>query len=157
MILVADSSALIALAAWDALHLLEKLFGKVVVPEAVFREITSPGKGQADLLHGFLAGKVIPIDPAHPALLDGFCDPGEAEAMLLYHQLRADWLLIDDKRGRRMARINRITIIGSLGTLLAAKRAGFIREVKSYIDQITAAGIHISSALVTMVLESAGE
>ena len=157
MILVADSSALIALAACDALDLLEKLFGRVVVPEAVFREINCGGKGQADQLYGFLDGKVVPIDPAYPALLDGFCDPGEAEAMVLYHQLRADRLLIDDRRGRRMAKINRITIIGSLGTLLAAKRAGLIPEVKPRIHAMMDAGIHISPALMAMVLESSGE
>jgi predicted nucleic acid-binding protein len=157
MILVADSSALIVLAACDALVLLEKLFGRVVVPEAVFHEIDRAGKGQAERLREFLLEKVVPVNPDHPVLLDGYCDPGEAEAMLLYHQLSADRLLIDDRRGRRMAKINRISVIGSMGTLIAAKRSGFIREVKPRIDAIVDAGIHISPALVAMVLESAGE
>ena len=61
--------------------------------------------------------------------LDAFADAGETEAMLLYKQLAADKLLIDDKRGRKVAKINQISTIGSLGVLLVAKEKGLIVEV----------------------------
>ncbi|MFB1489232.1 MULTISPECIES: hypothetical protein [unclassified Thiocapsa] len=54
MILVADCSALIALATCRALHLLEQLFGTVVVPEAVYREAVVGDKPQAIELEGYL-------------------------------------------------------------------------------------------------------
>jgi uncharacterized protein len=114
MILVADCSALIALATCDGLHLLDRLFGSVVVPEAVYREAVTSDKPQARQLQAYLHGRVKMIDPSYPILVDGVSDLGETEAMILYRQLAADRLLIDDRRGRRVARINGIEIIGCI-------------------------------------------
>ncbi|MCK7575044.1 MAG: DUF3368 domain-containing protein [Chromatiales bacterium] len=157
MILVADCSALIALATCDALPLLDQLFGQVVVPEAVYREAVVGSKPEAERLRHYLHGRVHALDPELPILLDGFSDAGETEAMLLYRQLRADYLLIDDRRGRRMAQINNIQVIGSLGVLLGAKRAGLIEVVKPYVQRLSASDLYLSDTLVSTVLEIAGE
>ena len=157
MILVADCSALIALASCNALHLLDRLFGTVVVPEAVYREAVIGDKPQARQLKEYLQDRVRNIDPSHPILLDGVSDRGETEAMILYRQLAADWLLIDDRRGRRVARINDIEIVGSLGVLLAAKQAGFVDAVKPYVLQMTASDIYLTRDLIATVLEIAAE
>jgi len=82
VILVADCSALIALATCDALSLLDRLFGDVVVPEAVYREAVVGNKPEAEQLRVYLNGRVRALDPEHPILVDGFSDPGETEAML---------------------------------------------------------------------------
>lgn len=157
MILVADCSALIALATCRALHLLDRLFGTVVVPEAVYREAIVGEKPEARQLQDYLLGRVRAIDPSYPVLLDGISDRGETEAMILYRQLAADRLLIDDRRGRRVARINDIDVIGSLGVLLAAKQAGFIDAVKPYVLRLAASDVYLSSGLITTVLELAAE
>lgn len=114
MILVADCSALIALSACQQLELLEKLFETVVVPEAVYFEAIVADKREAKLLKTYLQGKIQKVDIAHYVFLDGFADRGETEAMLLYKQLSANKLLIDDKRGRKVAKINNINVVGSL-------------------------------------------
>lgn len=62
MILVADASALIALATCDSLDLLEKIFGKVLVPEAVFEEVTALDKPQSARLRSYLHDKVRAVD-----------------------------------------------------------------------------------------------
>jgi predicted nucleic acid-binding protein len=157
VILVADCSALIALATCDALSLLDRLFGDVVVPEAVYREAVVGNKPEAEQLRVYLNGRVRALDPEHPILVDGFSDPGETEAMLLYRQLQADYLLIDDRRGRRMARINDIQVIGSLGVLLGAKRAGLIAAVKPYVQRLSESDLYLSDALMSTVVEIAGE
>ena len=105
MILVADCSALIALASCNGLRWLEALFATVIVPEAVYREAIVSHKPEAQQLKEFLKDKVRKIDPGSAVLLDGFSDLGETEAMVLYKQCSADKLLIDDKRGRRVARL----------------------------------------------------
>jgi predicted nucleic acid-binding protein len=122
MILVADCSALVALASCDALSFLDQLFGTVVVPAAVYREAVVGNKPEAEQLRVYLQGRVRALDPEHPVLLDGFSGPGETEAMLLYRQLQASYLLIDDRRGRRMARINNIEVILSGEALYARAR-----------------------------------
>jgi predicted nucleic acid-binding protein len=157
MILVADCSALIALSACQQLALLEKLFETVVVPEAVYYEATVSYKKEAQQLNVYLENKIHKVDMNNYVFLDGFSDIGETEAMLLYKQLSADKLLIDDKRGRKIAKLNNIRIVGSLGILLIAKEKGLINEVYPLLQCIEKAGIHLSVELVETVLDLAGE
>lgn len=157
MILVADASALIALATCDSQDLLETLFGNVLVPEAVFEEVTALDKPQSARLRSYLHGKVRAVDMQHFIYLDAFADAGETQAMLLYKEVTADYLLIDDRRGRKVAKINQIKTVGSLGVLLQAKRAGLISCVAPLIEQIAASPIFMSENLIQTVLELAGE
>jgi predicted nucleic acid-binding protein len=128
MILVADCSALIALSTCNSLGLLEQLFSTVVVPEAVFYEATSPNKREARQLKTYLQDKVRKVDMQSYVFLDGFADAGETEAMVLYKHK----LLIDDRRGRNVAKLNHISTIGSLGVFLVAKQKGLIDVVLHY-------------------------
>jgi len=157
MILVADSSALIALATCDSLNLLEDIFGKVLVPEAVFAEVTSLDKPQSERLRNYLDGKVRAVDMQRFIYLDAYADAGETQAMLLYKEVAADYLLIDDKRGRKVAKINQIQTIGSLGVLLQAKRAGLIPSIAPLLAQISATPIFMNADLIKTVLDLAGE
>ena len=157
MILVADASALIALSACNSLALLDALFGEVWVPEAVFNEVVIANKPQAGNLRTYLQGKVRSVDLKNFVYLDAFADAGETAAMLLYKELDADYLLIDDKRGRRVANINHIKTIGSLGVLLQAKRTGLIFAVAPLLDQIAASQVFIGAELIRAVLDLANE
>ena len=157
MILVADCSALVALAVCDSLDILERMFDSVVVPEAVYYEATRPDKKQAQALNIFLQGNVRQVNMQTYVFLDAYADAGETEAMLLYKQLAADKLLIDDKRGRKVAKINQISTIGSLGVLLIAKEKGLIVEVAPLLQQIEQSDIYLSPNLISTVLELAGE
>ena len=157
MILVADCSALIALASCEGLHLLDALFSTVIVPEAVYREAVVGDKPEARQLKEYLQGKVRKIDPVGSVLLDGFSDLGETEAMLLYKQYSADKLLIDDKRGRRVAKINHISPIGSLGVLLAAKQAHLIDQIFPFVNKLASSDIYVSADLIATVMDIAGE
>jgi len=157
MILVADASALIALSACDSLPLLDALFGNVLVPEAVFFEVAGADKPQSSRLLSYLQGKVRAVNMQRFVYLDAFADAGETEAMLLYKEVAADYLLIDDKRGRKVAKINQIKTVGSLGVLLLAKRASLIPRVAPLIEQIAASPVFMSAGLIQTVLELAGE
>lgn len=157
MILVADCSALIALASCNGLRWLEALFATVIVPEAVYREAIVSNKPGAQQLKEFLKDKVRKIDPSSTVLLDGFSDLGETEAMLLYKQCSADKLLIDDKRGRKVARINHISTIGSLGILLAAKQAGLIDRISPSLAKLGDSDVFVSADLIATVMDLAGE
>ena len=157
MILIADASALIALAVCNSLHLLDDLFGDVLVPEAVYVEVTANNKPQALILKNYLEGKVRSVSMQHYVYLDAYADLGETQAMLLFKQLSADYLLIDDKRGRKVATINQIKTVGSLGVLLQAKRSGLIPAIAPLLQQIAESPVFISTKLIRTVLELAGE
>lgn len=157
MILIADSSALIALSICESLELLEPLFGEVQVPKAVLDEVSISQKQQAVQLAEFLKDKVKTVETGRFVYLDAYADAGETEAMILYKQVNADWLLIDDKRGRKVAQINNIKIIGSMGVLLAAKKKGLITAIKPKLDLLAQSNIYFSPALYQSILKSAGE
>lgn len=62
MLVVADSSALVALATCGALNVLASLYDEVRVPQAVYDEVVVPEKPQAAVLSVFLAGRVVKVD-----------------------------------------------------------------------------------------------
>ena len=154
MILVADASAL---SACNSLPVLDALFGTVLAPEAVYLEVAAKDKPHAEPLRNYLQGKVRQVDMRHFVYLDAYADAGETAAMLLYKELEADYLLIDDKRGRKVAALNQIKTVGSLGVLLQAKRAGLIASIAPLLAQLDASPVFISRNLVETVLELAGE
>lgn len=157
MLVVADSSALVALASCDGLGLLDKLFDDVRVPPAVRDECTIPGKPEAERLESYLARKVAEIDLADYVIAAPGLGRGELEAMALYKRLHADRLLVDDARARKVAKLNSIAVVGSLGVLLLAKSRRLIPAVRPHLAAIEAAGIYVAQELATETLRLAGE
>jgi predicted nucleic acid-binding protein len=127
------------------------------VPEAVYYEATQPNKKQAKQLKAYLEDKVRRVDMQNYVFLDGFADAGETEAMVLYKQISADKLLIDDQRGRNVAKLNHINTIGTLGVLLVAKKRGLILEIAPLLLQLEKSDIYLSKQLIATVLELASE
>ena len=112
MIVVSDTSPLTALLTVAQADLLPKLFGEVVVPEAVRNELlrTHPQ------LPAWLRVQTVK-DAFQAGLFAQTVDAGEAEAIELARELRADHLLIDERKGRRLAVQEGIPVIGLLGVL----------------------------------------
>lgn len=157
MLVVADTSALLALAACGSLDLLDMLFNEVRVPPAVLRECTEAGKPGADVLDSYLRDRVAEVDLEAFVIAAAGLGRGELEAMALYKRLNADRLLLDDGRARKVARFNGIQLVGSAGVLLLAKSEGLITAVLPLLNQIQAAGIYLSEPLLLEVLDLAGE
>ncbi|MBA3922625.1 MAG: DUF3368 domain-containing protein [Nostocaceae cyanobacterium] len=85
-------------------------------------------------------------------------DLGEAEAIILALELKADLLLMDERRGRALATNYGLNVTGLLGVLLQGKRNGFIPAVKPLMDQlIEEVNFRVSSQLYSTILQTAGE
>lgn len=158
MIIIADSSALIAVATCRALDILDALFNTVLVPVAVYEEVCSPGKPQAEVLKKYLDGKVQAVDmhQHHLKKITGL-GKGELEAMALYQAVTADVILIDDRRAKKSAYANGLETIGSLGMLLLAKDQQLLTEITSRVRLLESSDAHLSPALIEQVLRRAGE
>ena len=160
MIVVSDTSPLTNLAAIGRLDLLRQMYGSVLVPEAVYRELASdpdqPGarevESEAWLVRGVVRSEQLLAD------LSNELHPGEAEALALAVEIAATLVLIDEKRGRRVASRLGLERIGLLGILLQAKQRGLVPEVKPLLDALRAdAGFWVKESLYRRTLELAGE
>ena len=161
MIAVCNTSPIINLAAVGKLELLKKLYGKIVIPEAVYNEITIKGKGQPGDREVTTSNWIDVIHIKDNILLTSYAaelHPGEAEAIILAMELNADLLIIDEHHARSIASKFRIPFIGLLGVLIKAKRRGYIQEIKPFMDNlIVKAGFWIDRELYRYVLETASE
>jgi len=90
------------------------------------------------------------------ALLDEL-DRGEAETIVLAQELNAEWVLMDEKAGRRKLTEMGINKIGTLGILLRAKSAGLLSAVRPDIEKLRAQHFSISQAVIDAVLREADE
>jgi predicted nucleic acid-binding protein len=81
---------------------------------------------------------------------------GEWEAIALAVELGASAILVDDRPARRLAEAAGLTVIGTLGLLLEAKRAGHVRTIRAELDKLLETSF-LSQQLYDQVLSMAGE
>ena len=158
MLIVSDTSPIIALASCDKLDLLDRLFDQVCIPKAVFDELTVPNKLKVNEITEWAKSKITHAQNTTAiTALSLNLDPGESEAISLYLETNADYLLIDEKRGRTIAARNGIRIIGTMGVLLWAKQKGVLATVKPTLDILMQTDFRVSDAFYHQLLDRAGE
>jgi len=155
MILIADSSALVAFSIIDKLVLLEILFGTVYIPTAVFNEISKKDKPESKRLTEYGMGRV--IDVTEQVNFNISLGLGESEAIILYKEKNADFLLCDDKKAKKFAQTFGINTIGSLGILLKAKEKKLIDTISPLLSLLKESNIFIDDKTFALVLKMAGE
>jgi len=155
MILIADSSALVALSIVNKLDVLEKLFGQVYVPRAVYDEIRKENKAESSNLAHYCKDRVLDIQAS--ANFNISLGKGESESIVLYTEQNADFLLCDDKKAKKFAQSFGLNVIGSLGILLKAKEAKLIDEIAPLIEILRGSQIFIDDRTYELVLGMAGE
>lgn len=161
MIVVSNASPLINLARIGRLDLLERLYGRLVVPDAVWQEVVVDGDGQPGAAEIKAAGwiRVRTVEDRRLVLsVQRELDPGEAEAIALALEMDAALLLMDERLGRESARYLGVRCTGLVGLLVEAKRKGLIPAVKPLLARLRdIAGFRLSNALVLRVLQDEGE
>jgi len=161
MKVVSNTSPLINLAWIGRLETLHELYGTIEIPEAVWHEIVVQGAGQPGAKEVSDASwiKTCPVDNKLLVLaLHQELDTGEAEAIALAIEQKAELLLMDERLGRETARYFGLNYTGVIGVLIEAKQKGLIGSIKEYLDSLrTMAGFHISQHLYLRVLQDQGE
>jgi predicted nucleic acid-binding protein len=82
---------------------------------------------------------------------------GEWEALALAIELKADWIILDDLPARRSAQAAGLNVIGTLGTLVTAKRTGLLKLIRPELDALLRTSFFLSPRLYDEVLQAAGE
>lgn len=148
-IVISDASCLIAFERINQLDILRLLFSEICTTTQVKSEF---GNTLPDWIIIRDASNVSKI-----AELEKLVDKGEASAIALALENAASTLIIDEKKGRRLALQLKVNIIGSLGLLLLAKQKGVIPAVKPIIIQLEQQGFRFSKEIVSHLLLLAGE
>jgi len=138
LIVVSDTSPILNLRRIGRLELLGQLYGQVLIPPAVFLELTDKTDARPAMDVESISWLIIetPKDRQRVEELRHTLDAGEAEAIVLALECRADLLLVDERRGRRAAEAAGLRITGLLGVLVEAKRSGRIDLVKPVLDDL---------------------
>ncbi len=154
MIVIADTSPLNYLILIGEENLLPKLFGRVIIPNAVFDELQNAGASAevqdfANNLPEWIEVRKTALTAA-PSL--DHLDAGERDAILLAQELSADLLLVDDKQARQTAFDLGINITGTVGILDRAARENMI-DLKTVIKKLQKTSFRIADDVVQKIIE----
>lgn len=133
MLIVSDTSVLIALYSIGRLEILRTIFNEVIIPEGVSTELITEE-------HTFKFEEWIKIKKiTNTDLFDSFylnLDKGESEAITLSIEIHPDYILLDDKEARKSAKSIGLNVIGTVGILVLAKKRGLIPSVMEEIEKL---------------------
>ena len=143
--IISDSTTLIILSNLDRFDLLSNIFPKIIIPQAVYEELNAKVK---TTLPAFIEVKEV----SSSKLLEELkllLDLGESEAIALAVDLKSK-LIIDERKGRKIAVNMGIAITGLLGIVYLNIKNSFISKVeaKEFLESAIADGYRISSLLI---------
>ena len=150
MPIVSNSGPLIALARIQRLDLVPAVLQSILIPPAVAREI----EPSIPVLPAWVSVKVLSSEWA-PLTSRGRLGDGEREAIALAIEIGANAVLMDERAGRRVAEQGGLKVIGTLGLLLEAKRAGHIRTIRAELDKLLETSFFLSQELYDQLLRLA--
>lgn len=143
-VVISDTSCLIALDRINQLDLLQKLFQQVVTTQAVQEEF---GKELPKWI------RIDEIQNSDKTLeLEAVLDKGEASAIALALETKESRLIIDEKKGRKVAQNLNIEIFGTLRIIQMAKQKGIIESARPVIVELRQAGFHLPPKIVKILL-----
>lgn len=159
LVIVADSGPLISLALIGHLDLLRQLYQQVLVPPAVWHEVTVKGRGMpgAEAVSQLTWLEIRKPEPQVLQPLSILVDPGEAEAIALAQTITDSIVLLDDSQARRVAERFNIPRIGTLGILRRAKKRGLITAIRPHVEFLKANNIYMADNLVEAIFKDVGE
>jgi predicted nucleic acid-binding protein len=144
MIVVADSSPLVVLMNIGHVELLSSMYGRVIIPPEVAGELASPKRTEAVQL--FIATPPAWLEIRPPAAIERIpgLDAGEAAAISLARELRADRVIIDEVSGRKAAAERNLHVIGTIGVLVAAAQRELV-DLEQAFEMIKRTDFWVSS------------
>ncbi|MCL4743133.1 MAG: hypothetical protein KJZ54_13125 [Phycisphaerales bacterium] len=152
MLIVADSSPLNILIRIGCVDVLPALFGVVTIPPEVLSELSDLRTPES--VRMFVAAPPTWLNVRSAKVVENIppLDAGEAAAISLARELRADALLIDEKDGRRAATERGLTVIGTIGVLEEAGLRGLV-DLVAALDRLKASDFRAAAALIDAAME----
>jgi uncharacterized protein len=152
VLVISDSSPLIALTQIGRLDLLRQLHSSISVPPAVAKEVGPTVAKLPDwvrvqnLTHGL-----------RPGTVSASIGPGEREVISLGIELGSELLILDEQPARRLAKSLGFRIIGTVGLLMAGKERGFLTKIRPELERLLAVRFFLDQDLYDRVIAQVGE
>ncbi len=162
MKVVANASILIGLSSIGRLDLLYQRFPTgILIPPAVWTEVVEQGQGRPGARQVAEAAWISVQSLSRSdmvQLLRLALEQGEAEAIALANELRADVVLLDELDARRVAKQLGLSVLGTVGVLIWAKRTGKLSNLRQALDDLQNTGkFRLSQMLYQKALQEVGE
>lgn len=158
MIVISDTTTITNLIHIDKLNLLKDLYTEIIVPKEVYEELAKLPH-QKEIVSSqdwIIHSEISDIDLYEKLVKD--LDKGESEAITLAIEKQADLLIIDERKGRKIAKSYGLKIIGLLGILIVSKQKGLIPALKPVLEKLVHEyDFRIHPQLLRTVLEKVGE
>lgn len=159
MIVVSDTSCISNLYQIGQLNLLTKLFKEILITPFVFNELSI---FHADNLLNELKSFNIKVHSISDSsitskIAESGIDAGDAEAIALSLELKALFLIIDEKEGKKVAQQYGVNTIGILGVILLSKEKRLIEKARPVFDQLRNRSFYFSNSLYMFLLKQAKE
>lgn len=158
-LVICNTSPLFYLHRLRHLDLLQKLYGRIVVPEAIVHELkTGRDRGEdapdVEVLHWIEVRSV-----SVPDLIRLITDlgAGEAQVLALAIEHPGSLVILDDRLAREVAKLRNIRMTGTAGVILKAKQEGHISTVAPLLDRLIQLDFRLSDAVRTSILKLARE
>lgn len=163
MIVISDTTPIISLLKADQLGLLEKLYGNVLIPRAVYRELTDNPRYTKEAviikkLDFLITVEVENVKSVNVLQAVTGLDAGESEALIMYDEQKADLLLMDEHKGRSVAKQLGVKHIGTSGILMLAYDKDLIQaeKVKACLDIMLENGIRLDKKICNIIMNHVG-
>ena len=147
-IIISDTSSL-ALTNIGELELLEKVYEEVVITPDIAEEygLETPDWIRIEQIKDIQKFKLLNLE----------LDKGESSGITLALENEPSLLIIDEKKGRVIAKKLGIRITGILGVMIRAKEIGLINRIKPLIEKLEKVDFRMSERLKNQILERVGE
>lgn len=157
MKIVSNTTPIISLASIGKLNVLKELFGEIIIPQSVYNEIKAKESyGYKEVDSDYIKVQAIKGTKYRDLLLNQL-DLGEAETIILATEINADYVIIDDNIGYKIAKNSGLNVIRTLSVLLKAKDKGIIEEIRPLLDEMIMKGRWYSKKVYESFLKKIGE
>ena len=148
-IVISDASCLIALNNIGFLNVIKDLYREVVITQEVKNEFGEPLPKWINIV------KVQDLQKKRE--LEEVLDVGEASSIALSLEIKDSVLIIDERKGRKIASSLNIKIIGTIGVLIQAHKKGLIKDLITVILKLVNSGFRLSDNLLDKIIDQFGK
>jgi len=154
MEIVINASPIILLNKIGRLSLLNDLYRKVYVPDAVIMEVTDASQSDKAVSLGTLEySRLMVTNKVAVNGLLGRLHAGEVEVIIGAVEKGIKTVVLDEIAARNKAKQYDLNIIGTLGILMRAKKDGLIEKIETEIEALRNANMYLSDDLVKRVID----